>query len=81
MDPSIFEDTAAQYEQAAAQLDLAAAHLRVTAQHFRDQEVPRAAAHAFAAIGHMANAEDAIRAMARRHAARSIPPAVRGADE
>ncbi len=74
MSDAIFEDTATQYEQAAAELERAAAHLRVTAQHFRERDVPRGCAHAFAATGHLANAEVTIRAMAQRHASRAQLP-------
>ncbi len=43
---------AATYERAAEEFD-AAAHLRHTARLFREGEVPRGCAHAFAALGHI----------------------------
>jgi L-lactate utilization protein LutC len=46
-----YEAAARLYEQAAAELDQAAAHCRVAATHFRGAEVPRGAAHAWAALG------------------------------
>jgi hypothetical protein len=36
-------------------------------------EVPRGAAHAWAAVGHIRNANDRLEAQAREHAERSIP--------
>jgi hypothetical protein len=46
-----YEAAARLDEQAAAELDRAAAHCRVAATHFRGAEVPRGAAHAWAALG------------------------------
>jgi hypothetical protein len=68
------EEAAWLMEDAAAQLERAAAHCRVAAGHFRDREVPRAGAHAWAAVGHLANARDALSRQARDHAARSFVP-------
>jgi hypothetical protein len=61
------------YEQAAAQLDLAAQHCRIAAAHLREREVPRGAAHAWAAHGHDRNARALLDDAARRHAAGSLP--------
>jgi len=64
------EVAAALYDAAAAELDQAAAHCRTAA---REQEVPRGAAHAWAALGHIRAAEESLDAQARTHAARSNP--------
>jgi hypothetical protein len=67
------EASARLYDEAAAELDLAAQHCRTAAAHLRDGEVPRGAAHAWAARGHMLEADDRLRAQAREHASRSVP--------
>ena len=59
------------YERAAADLELAAAHCRRAAEHFREREVPRGAAHAWAARGYVLTATDALDTQAREHARRS----------
>jgi hypothetical protein len=65
------EATAQLYEDAAAELERAVAHCRVAAEHFRNREVPRAAAHAWAARGHLLDAEARLDEQARDHASRS----------
>jgi hypothetical protein len=67
------ESAARLCEQAAEELDRAAAHCRTAARHFRDREIPRAAAHAWAAHGHVLAAADSLDAQARTHAERSNP--------
>jgi hypothetical protein len=67
------EASASLYEGAAAELDLAAAHCRTAASHFRDGEIPRAAAHAWAARGHTLVAADSLDEQAREHARRATP--------
>jgi hypothetical protein len=67
------EATAALYDEVAKELDLAAQHCRTASTHFRNKEVPRGAAHAWAAFGHLAEAEERLRAQAREHAKRSVP--------
>jgi len=67
------EAAAELYDAAAAELDEAAARCRTAARHFREQEVPRGAAHAWAALGHIRAAEESLDAQARTHAARSNP--------
>ncbi len=62
---------AALYDEAAQELEQAAAHCRRSAEHFRSREVPRGAAHAWAALGHVRVAEDRLDAQARQHAAKS----------
>jgi hypothetical protein len=67
------EDAAAIYDATAEELDRAARHCRTAAQHFRDREIPRAAAHAWAAFGHMRVASDSLEDQARMHARKSEP--------
>ena len=62
------------YDDAADELELAARHARVAAGHFRNGEVPRGAAHAWAVRGHVLNAQDHLDAQARTHAERSSVP-------
>jgi hypothetical protein len=69
------EETARLYEAAAEELEQAVAHCRVAAEHFRNQEIPRGAAHAWAARGHLLNAQARLDEQAREHAARSVPQA------
>jgi hypothetical protein len=68
-----FEEAARLYEAAAQELEVAAQHCRRTAEHFRNGEVPRATAHAWAAVGHLREAEASLEAQAREHARRSNP--------
>jgi hypothetical protein len=67
------EATARLYDEAAEQLDLAARHCRTAAQHFRDALVPRGAAHAWAAQGHVREAQARLDEQSRDHAQRSSP--------
>jgi hypothetical protein len=62
-----YEAAARLYDQAAAELDQSAAHCRVAATHFRGAEVPRGAAHAWAALGHLREAELRLEEQARAH--------------
>ena len=64
---------AALLDAAAVDLDEAAKHCRTAAGHFRNGEVPRAAAHAWAARGHVLGAQAALDEQAREHARQSIP--------
>ena len=59
------------YEAVAEELEQAAGHARTAAQHFRENEIPRAAAHAWAAQGHVLEAQEKLDAQAREHARRS----------
>ena len=61
MSEQALEDAALIYEATAEELEQAARHCRTAAQHFRDREIPRAAAHAWAAFGHMQIAEELAR--------------------
>jgi len=65
------EATALLYDEAAKELDLAARHCEVVAQHFRDNIVPRGTAHAWAARGHLLEAEKRLDEQAREHSSRS----------
>jgi hypothetical protein len=67
------ESTAQLYDETAAELELAARHCRTAAEHFRNNQVPRGAAHAWAALGHLLEAQDSLRRQAREHASRSVP--------
>ncbi len=69
------EETARLYDDAAKELDLAARHCEVGARHFRDGEVPHGAAHAWAALGHVREAEARLDEQAREHSRRSVPEA------
>jgi len=50
------EAAASLFEHAANELELAARHCRTAAGHMRKREVPRGAAHAWAAQGHVLRA-------------------------
>jgi 1-aminocyclopropane-1-carboxylate deaminase/D-cysteine desulfhydrase-like pyridoxal-dependent ACC family enzyme len=67
------EEAGSLYDAAAGELEQAAKHCRTAARHFRDEEVPRGAAHAWAALGHIRAAEESLDAQARTHAAKSEP--------
>jgi len=67
------EETAKLYDEAARELHLAARHCEVAAQHFRAGQVPRGAAHAWSARGHLLDALDRLDEQAREHAGRSRP--------
>jgi hypothetical protein len=71
--PEGLEEAARLYDAAAEELEQAAKHCRTAAGHFRDQEVPRGAAHAWAAYGHIRAAEDSLDRQARAHASKSNP--------
>jgi hypothetical protein len=55
----------------AEELEAAATHARAAAQHFQAKDVPRAAAHEFAALGHLTKARLGLEALAIDHAQRS----------
>ncbi len=69
------EAAAALLERAAEELELAARHCRTAAGHMRDREVPRGAAHAWAAHGHVLRAGASLEEQARVHAQKSNPEA------
>jgi hypothetical protein len=53
------------------ELNRAARHCEIAARHFRDGEVPRGTAHAWAAHGHVREAQDRLDRQARDHAQRA----------
>jgi hypothetical protein len=65
------DSAAALYEEAAKELDTAAAHARRAAEHFRNGEVPRGTAHAWATRGHLLAAEKPLDAQALEHRLRA----------
>ena len=67
------DEAAALYDAAAEELEQAAKHCRTAARHFRDREIPRGAAHAWAAFGHIRAAEESLDAQAKTHASKSNP--------
>jgi hypothetical protein len=67
------EEAARLHDAAAEELEQAAKHCRTAARHFRDEEVPRGAAHAWAAVGHIRAAEESLDEQARAHARKSNP--------
>jgi hypothetical protein len=67
------ESAARLFEDAAEELEQAARHCRTAAAHMRGREVPRGAAHAWAALGHLEVAEERLRDQARMHARKSNP--------
>jgi hypothetical protein len=73
MSDEALEAAARLYDEAADELEHAARHCRTTARHFRDGDVPRAAAHAWAAFGHARTADAALEDQARKHARASNP--------
>jgi len=64
---------AATYDAIAAELDRAAAHARRAAEHFRNADIARGAAHAWATQGHVHDAQEQLAAQSREHARRSQP--------
>jgi len=67
------EATAKLYDDIAGELDRAAAHARTAARHFRNDDVPRGAAHALSVYGHVQGALDRLDGQAREHAVLSSP--------
>jgi hypothetical protein len=67
------EAAASLFERAAEELELAARHCRTAAAHMREREVPRGAAHAWAAHGHVLRAGTLLGEQARVHAEKSNP--------
>lgn len=68
------EAAAELYEHAAQELDRAAGHCRVAARQFREGQVPRGAAHAWAAHGHVREADVRLAEQARAHRLRAMLP-------
>jgi hypothetical protein len=72
------EQAAQALEEAASELERAVGHCRVAAEHFRNIEQPRATAHAWAARGHILEAEALLDEQARQHSAKSLLPGDEG---
>ena len=68
------EATARLYDEAVAELERALGHCRVAASHFRDGEIPRGTAHAWAAQGHILKARARLDEQAREHSGRALLP-------
>lgn len=62
------DEVAERYRLAAEKLERAAAHCRIAALHYDNREIPRGCAHAFAALGDLAQARGAIDANSAVHA-------------
>lgn len=67
------ERTAKQYDAIAKELEQASLHYKTAAKHFRDAEIPRGTAHAYAGWGHMNKAEILLKAESIHHAENSKP--------
>lgn len=65
--------TARLFDEVATELERAAAHAAVAAQHFRDANVPRGSAHAWAVHGHVLEVQARLAEQAREHARLSLP--------
>ena len=65
------EAAAQLFDSTADELEKAVAHARRAAEHFRDGEVPRGAAHAWATRGHVLAAEKSLDEQALEHRLRS----------
>ena len=63
---------AAAYDEIAVELEQALTHVRVAAEHYRNELIPRGAAHAWAAHGHLLAAGELLDAQAREHARNSV---------
>ena len=61
------------YDEVAAELERAAEHARTAARHFRDENVPRGCANAWATHGHVCEAQARLDEHAREHARLSNP--------
>ena len=61
------------YDEVAAELERAAANAAIAAQHFRDENVPRGSAHAWAVHGHLLAVRTRMDEQAREHARLSLP--------
>ena len=68
------EAAARLYDETVAELELALGHCRVAGDHFRSNEIPRGAAHAWAARGHLLNAQALLDEQSREHARYSSLP-------
>lgn len=67
------QKSAHQYDLIAEELESASKHYKTAARHFRDKEIPRGAAHAYAGWGHINKAERLLRDESIVHADNSKP--------
>jgi hypothetical protein len=67
------ERQAERFDLIAREAESLAAHARTAAAHFRNREIARAGAHAFALEGHLVNIRRALDEAAIEHAGRSNP--------
>jgi 1-aminocyclopropane-1-carboxylate deaminase/D-cysteine desulfhydrase-like pyridoxal-dependent ACC family enzyme len=67
-----FRSAAETLKAAAEKLERAAAHCRIASKHFTDRDVPRGCAHAYAALGDIAVAREAIEQNSKVHAEKSV---------
>jgi hypothetical protein len=65
------EEQARKLDQVGTEASRLADHARIAAAHFRNNEVPRAAAHALASSGHLANIRKILDEIASVHASRA----------
>ncbi len=72
------EQAAQMYEAAAADLERAAGHCRVAAEHYRNLRQARGGVHAWAARGHILDAELQLDEAARKQASKSLLPGDEG---
>ena len=69
------DEAAETLDALAEELERASQHCRVAAQHYRDRLIPRAAAHAWAAHGHIQRVSAQLDGLAGSHADHSVPRA------
>lgn len=67
-----FDVAVENFKAAAETLERAAAHCRIASKHFTDRDVRSGCAHAFAALGEIAMAREAIDQNAKIHASKSL---------
>jgi Flp pilus assembly protein TadD len=65
------DDIALKFKAAAEKLERAAAHCRIAAKHYTERNVPNGCAHAFAALGDIVLAREAIDENAKMHAGKA----------
>ena len=65
------DEVALKFKAAAEKLERAAAHCRIAAKHYTERNVPAGCAHAFAALGDIALAHEAIDENAKLHAGKA----------
>jgi hypothetical protein len=66
-------DSCGPMQEVAEELTTAAAHLQTAAAHYTATEIPRGAAHAWAAQGHLLRAQEILNDLAKHHSLKSSP--------